>query len=205
MSSVSQASACCRSPWRWIGVGSLVVVVALIAWLRPDAIDPVVERRDGVAHAQAGRTAEAIGCFERALVASDDATTRLMLADALKSVGRFDAASREYKKALTLEPKNAIAWFNFGNLLHTHFHDARGALEAYRKASEADPTMGVAQFSLGLMLIETHDFETAVLTLQSALQIGNPTAAWRADAQTALDLARIRNLEAQGKLKPPRQ
>jgi tetratricopeptide (TPR) repeat protein len=200
-----EAASCCNSRWRWYAAAGVFLVVAVFAWFRRDAVDPVLERRHGIELVTLGRTADAIGCFERALAVRDDAETRRLLADALKSIGRFDDASREYKHALTLEPKNAAAWFNYGNLLRTQFHDSRGALEAYRKASEADPNFGEAQFSLGAMLMETGDWEAAVLTLQSALQVAKPDAAWRADAETALQTARIRSLEAQGKLKPPRQ
>jgi tetratricopeptide (TPR) repeat protein len=200
-----QAAPCCRSRWRWYAAGGLLAVVAIIAWLRREAVDPDLERRQGVAFVTLGRMPDAIGCFERALAVRDDSETRRLLADALKTLGRFDDASHESKRALTLDAGNAAAWFNYGKLLRTEFHDKRSALEAFRKASEADPNYGEAQFSLGVMLMETADYETAVAALQSALQVAKPDAAWRADAETALQTARIRALEAQGKLKPPRQ
>lgn len=202
---MSQVPDCCRSPWRWIAAGGLVVVLGMLAWLQRDTLDAAALQREGLTLLEKGRTAEAIGAFERALTAGEDASTRLLLAGALKSIGRFDDASREYKRALTLDPKNAVAWFNFGNLLRTQFKDDRGALDAYRRASECDPSMGEAQFSLGAMLMETGDYETAIVTLQSALQVAKPDANWRADADTALGMARIRALEAAGKLQPPRQ
>ena len=200
-----QAAACCSSRWRWYAAGSLLAVVAIVAWLQKGAVDPDLERRQGIAYVTLGRLPDAVGCFERALAVRDDSETRRLLADVLKTLGRFDDASREYKRALALDPRNAGAWFNYGNLLRTGFHDRRGALEAYRRASEADPNYGEAQFSMGVMLMETTDFEAAIVTLQSALQVAKPDAAWRADAETALQTARIRALEAQGKLKPPRQ
>jgi tetratricopeptide (TPR) repeat protein len=200
-----QVAACCRSRWRWYAVGSLLAVVAIVAWFGRDAIDPAAERREGIALVTLGRLPDAIGCFERALTVRDDAETRRLLADSLKALGRFDDASREYKRSLTLDPKSAATWFNFGNLLRTQFHDTRSALEAYRQASEADPSLGEAQFSLGAMLMEIADYEAAVAALQSALQVAKPDAAWRADAEATLGVARLRALEAKGALKPPRQ
>lgn len=200
-----QVAACCGSRWHWYAAGSLLAVVAIVAWFRRDAIDPAAERRQGIALVTLGRLPDAIGCFERALAVRDDAETRRLLADALKSLGRFDDASREYKRSLTLDPKSAATWFNYGNLLRTEFHDKRGALEAYRKASEADPNWGEAQFSLGAMLMEFADYEAAVSAFQSALQIAKPDAAWRADAEATLGIARLRALEAQGALPPPRK
>jgi tetratricopeptide (TPR) repeat protein len=205
MGAAPQVPVCCRSRWRWYAVLGLVAALAVIAWIRSGAVDPDAERRQGVAYVTLGQLPEAIGCFERALTVRDDAGTRRLLADALKAVGRHEDAAREYKRALTLAPRDAAAWFNYGNLLRTEFHDKRGAAEAYRHAAEADPALGEAQFSLGAMLLELGDFEAAVATLQSALQVAKPAASWRADAETALGVARIRALEAQGKLKPARQ
>lgn len=194
--------ACCNSRWSRYAYGTLLLVITITACFRHDAL---AERRRGIELLTLGRTVDAIGCFERALAVRDDAETRRLLADALKSIGRTEDASREYRRALTLDPKNAAAWFNYGNLLRTQFHDSRGALEAYRKAAEADPNFAEAQFSLGAMLMETGDWEAAVVTLQSALQVAKSDAAWRADAETALQTARIRALEAQGQLEPPRR
>ena len=173
-------------------------------WISRAPGEPDATQREGADLLAQGRTAEAIGAFERSLAEREDAATRVQLAGALKAVGRPEDASREYKRALTLDPRNAVAWFNFGNLLRVDFKDVRSALEAYRKATECDPSFGEAQFSLGGMLLETGDYETAILTLQSALQVAKPDAPWRTDAQNALDLARLRSLEKQGKLKPPR-
>lgn len=202
---MSQGLACCRSPWRWIAVAAIVAAGGAFVWLSRHRIDAEDLRREGQAFLEQGRTAEAIGAFERALTVGDDATIRLLLAGALKAVGRPEDASREYKRALTLEPRNAVAWFNYGNLLRIEFKDVRSALEAYRTASECDPNFGEAQFSLGAMLLETGDHDAAIATLQSALQVAKPGATWRADAENALNLARLRRLEAQGRLKPPRQ
>jgi len=202
---MSSVPACCRSPWGWIAAAVVALVIGAVTWMNHQAIDPIALRREGADLLTRGRTAEAIGTFERALVERDEAATRILLAGAWKTLGRSEEASREYKRALTLEPQNAVAWFNFGNLLRVDLRDTRSALEAYRKASECDPNMGEAQFSLGAMLIETGDYETAVAALKSALQVAPPDAPWRADAETALNLARLRALEAQGKLPPPRK
>lgn len=205
MRTVSQGLAGGRSPWRWIAVTALVAAGGAFAWLSREHVDAGELRREGQALLEQGRTADAIGAFERALTAGDDATLRLLLAGALKAVGRPEDASREYKRALTLEPRNAVVWFNYGNLLRVEFKDVRSALEAYRQASECDSNFGEAQFSLGAMLLETGDHDAAIATLQSALQVAKPGATWRADAENTLNLARLRRLEAQGKLKPPRQ
>lgn len=203
MGNVTQIPACCRSPWRWIALAGVLVAGGALTWLSRPPADPPDTQHSGAELLAQGRTIEAIGAFERALAARDDVGTRVQLAGALKAVGRRDDASREYKRALSLDPKNAVAWFNYGNLLRVEFKDVRGALEAYRKASECDPNLGEAQFSLGAMLMETGDWEAAAAALQSALQVAKPDASWRSDARSALDLARIRDLEKRGLLGPP--
>lgn len=202
---VSPAPASPGSHRKWFIVAIALAVALVLYWRHATAVDPVVERQNGVRFLEQGRPADAVPCFERALSIADDADTRFHLANALKSAGRPADASREYKRVLTLDPHNAKAWFNFGNLLRGEFHDARNALEAYQRAAENDPAFADAQYALGLTLLETNDFEASVATLQSALQIAPPDASWRTEATTALDIARLRALEAKNLLHPPRK
>jgi cytochrome c-type biogenesis protein CcmH/NrfG len=58
---------------------------------------------------------------------------------------------------------------------------------------------------LGALLIETGDYEAAVLTLQSALQAAKPDVPWRADARATPDMERARALGATGVLRSPRK
>lgn len=203
-----QASGAAAAPAdarKWFVVAIALTLAGVLFWRNATAVDPILEKQAGARHLLEGRPAEAVPHFERALGVADDAETRFQLANALKAAGRAADASREYKRALTLDPHNAAIWFNFGNLLRGEFHDTRNALEAYRRATENDPTFADAQFSLGAMLLESGDFDAAVATLQSALQIAPPGAAWRADAETTLDVARLRAAEAKGLLPPPRK
>ena len=190
---------------KWFIIAIALAVALVLYWRQATAVDPLAEQQNGIRLLEEGRPTDAVPCFERALAVTEDAATRFHLANALKAAGRPADASREYKRALTLDPHNAAVWFNFGNLLRGEFHDTRNALEAYRRATESDPNFADAHYSLGVMLLESGDFEATVAALQSALQLAPPAATWRADADTALNIARLRVVEAQGKLPPPRK
>lgn len=194
-------------------VGLMLIAVAAAAWWlsRRDDAAPVphdararfeVERARGFAAQQAGRATEAVAAYERALALVDDLDTHANLANALKATGRVDEAQREYDLVLAARPNDADTWYNLGNLRHRQRHDAQGAIEAYRRATEANPELGEAHFALGAVLLELGDTETAIVSLQAALQV-SPTAAWRQDAENALALARIRDAERRGTLPPP--
>ncbi|HVP00347.1 MAG TPA: tetratricopeptide repeat protein [Bryobacteraceae bacterium] len=51
---------------------------------------------------------------------------------------KWDAAEKEFTKAVTVYPKYAIAWFELGRLRHVR-NDFPGALEAWNEALESDP------------------------------------------------------------------
>jgi Flp pilus assembly protein TadD len=104
---------------------------------------------------------------------------------------------------LALDPRNATTWFNLGNSLRDVRHDRRGAVEAFRHATESDPNMAEAHFSLGAALIDLGDFEGAIASIQAALQLAPENVSWRKDAENALTLAHVRGAEKKGQLQPP--
>lgn len=57
----------------------------------------------------------------------------------LAQTGRTDDAIRAYRRALQLDPKNAIAWYDLGLALRQKA-DHEGALAALTRAMELDPT-----------------------------------------------------------------
>jgi tetratricopeptide (TPR) repeat protein len=160
-------------------------------------------RRQGAALFEQGRYADAVKEFERALAVEDDVPTRIDYANALKKLGRSDEAEAQYRRVLAGDPRNATAWFNLGNSLRDERHDTRGAVEAFRHATESDPDMAVAHFSLGAALIDLGDYEAAIASIQAALQLAPENAPWRKDAENALTLAHVRDAEKKGLLQPP--
>lgn len=199
-----------RATRAWSIVMALVLAFAFTQWLYsgPLAVrstTSVEERHQGMTLYDAGRYAEAVECYERALDMEDDAITRANLANALKALNRIDEARAQYELVLARNPRDGVTWYNYGNLLRSKVHDARAALEAYRKATEFAPQMGEAHFNLGAVLMELGDYDTAIVAIQAALQVAPPNAPWRKDADNALSLAHLRAAEKKGVLGPPRK
>jgi tetratricopeptide (TPR) repeat protein len=89
--------------------------------------------------AQAGRSAEAVAAYERAIASSpESAFLYRELADVERQQGKLDAALGHLKKAVTVDPSDARAWILIGQV-----HESRGeyadALAAYRKAEAIEP------------------------------------------------------------------
>jgi tetratricopeptide (TPR) repeat protein len=164
----------------------------------------VEERHRGMALYQQSRFAEAAECYERALERGDDPVTRTNLANALKAMGRVDEAAQQYRLVLASHPGDGVTWYDYGNLLRTKLHDLRGALEAYRKATEASPQMAEAHFNLGATLLELDQPEDARAAIDAALQIAPLNASWRPEAERARVLGVMRITEKQNAGTPPR-
>lgn len=211
---VGCATQCLRSGGaRWtvvlvlavIGVVVAVTLTGGLARLRPPPTpaSAAEERRAGAELAGRGQFSEAATAWTRALELEDDPTTRRLLADALARAGRLDEAHAQYSRLLARDPRNADTWYAIGNLLRDRMHDLRGAVEAYRNAIEEAPQMADAHFRLGAALMDLKDWEAAIAEIQAALQIAPTDVPWRADAESALALARLRFVESQGLLPPP--
>lgn len=179
-----------------IGLGAAcVVALAIVRWTHVSPRTSASERERGATLYAEGRFAEAVTAYENALALEDDIGTRTNLANALAASGRIDEASREYSRVLARDPKNGLAWFDLGNLLREKMHDTRGAVEAYHHATEYAPKLAEAQFNLGATLIDLHDYDAAIASIEAALQIAPADVSWRKDAENALLLAHARKLD----------
>jgi superkiller protein 3 len=77
------------------------------------------------------------------------AEAHLRLGTALLEEGSPDAAEQELRAAIALDERCAAAWVNLGGILFSRW-DFAGALEANRRAAEADPALAIAHFNQGL-------------------------------------------------------
>jgi transglutaminase-like putative cysteine protease/Flp pilus assembly protein TadD len=115
----------------------------------------------GEAHLGAGRVREALEELQRlAALSPKQALPRSRVARALLAGGMGEAARREARLAVQLEPKLAPAWRDLGWILQHddlgrrfgHGFDRAGAIAAYRKARELDPRDEVARADLAILL-----------------------------------------------------
>jgi cytochrome c-type biogenesis protein CcmH len=192
----------------------LIVIVALLTmagayyWLgtrSPTAPDVALDRQVGLALYRQGRYAEAVEVYERILATQDDPATRTSLANALKRLGRFDDAAKQFRTVLEKNPRDGGTWYDFGVMLQDDLRDRRSAIEVFRNATLHAPQMADAHLRLGVALLDLFDYEAAIAELQTALQLAPADAPWRTDAESALDVARLRFAESKGQLPPPRR
>ena len=57
-------------------------------------------------------------------------------------------SSEEEGRAIAINPREALAWFNLGNA-HLVAGDAAGAIPHYERAAELEPGIALAHFYLG--------------------------------------------------------
>lgn len=121
---------------------------------------------------EAGRYAEAVTAFERAVnAAPDSARARVNLASALSEMGEPSRAAAELEKAIGLEPDNATAHYNLGVLLTRHGR-AADALPYLERAVELEPSDGEARLELATALREAGRTEAALEAYREAAGAG---------------------------------
>ncbi len=104
----------------------------------------------------AGRYADALAAFERAIHANADlVSAHEGRGSALYVLGHFEEALASYERALHLDPACALAYAGKGNILYGHKHYEQ-ALHYYERALQYDPDQadfyqgkGNALYSLG--------------------------------------------------------
>ena len=93
-----------------------------------------------------------------------------LLAGVYRGSGRVDDALAVYRRALEIDPGNARALVNLGNL-HALRQEFALAQTHYRRAIEADPTMALAQYNSHLAHLETFHLEAAEDALREARRL----------------------------------
>ncbi|OYE00044.1 hypothetical protein CDG79_37360 [Nostoc sp. 'Peltigera membranacea cyanobiont' 232] len=99
---------------------------------------------------------------------------------------KLDAAIAAYQKAIKLDPSDAIAYYNLGNVLIDQ-KKLDGAVAAYQKAIEIDPNFTTAYNNLGSILSDQKKFDAAVAVFQKAIQIDPNDAIVYANLGITLD------------------
>lgn len=175
-------------------VSAVCVAIAVLAaseWLYrgPLAIadqGAAEDRHRGMTLYREGRFEEAVAAYRASLAVVDTAITRNNLANAFKRLGRWDEAREEYRRALALNPTDAITWYNLGNLRRDHDGDAAGAREAYERALRFAPDMPQAHFNLAGILAATGERAAARTHYQRFIDVTKPNDPLIAAAREAM-------------------
>lgn len=89
--------------------------------------------------------------------------------------GNFSAAVKAYKKALVLNPKGSLAYFNLSlALCEMGLHE--DALEAIKQAISRDPYNGSYYYGQAWILLKAGEVEEARALFQHAADLGDPDA-----------------------------
>lgn len=147
---------------------------AVRAFEQACAVDP--NHPDGfrnLGHAlrTAGRLADAISAYDRALAhASEDATLWCALGETHNAVGAYDEAIKALAHALRLMPDMARAHFATG-IARDGLGDATGAIAAYQSARDLRPDDIAIHTKIGNALQEIGQPAHAISAFQEALKI----------------------------------
>lgn len=161
----------------------------------------------GYAAARAGRTADAVAAFRKAVQFNpEDAAARVSLGQGLVLSGDDDAALEQFEAALAIEPDHPVARYRRATIAESRGDDG-AAVEDYRVALEGDPGYLQAQIRLGDALMRLDRYEEAARAYAAIETSGEGRAMFVYRQGVALlaagDCSRgIRALESARALKP---
>ncbi|WAH36820.1 tetratricopeptide repeat protein [Alicyclobacillus dauci] len=84
--------------------------------------------------------------------------------------GNDTQAIAYYKKAISIDPKSALAYTNLGNIYLRDKHDAKTAVGYYQKATQADPTYGFGWLNLEIAESELGNKTAAKAAVEDGLK-----------------------------------
>lgn len=148
----------------------------MTAALRLDPGDATLLDDLGTLYLNAGRTADAIAAYKRAVAARDDfAAAHFHLGAALHRAGRPAEAEPCYRRAIALAPQLVDAHHNLGVVLQ-QLESHIEAEAAFRRVLLLDPRSASAHFHLGISLVAQKRLDAAIAALRRASTI-EPDAA----------------------------
>ncbi len=125
----------------------------------------------GVLHAQRRQFDRARELLAAAIAARpDDPRYQANLARTLRAAGRHAEAIDAYERALRLDPANAVARIDLGNLLVGADRVAEAA-DCFRRAIEVAPASAAAHEGLGFALLRQHREDDALAAFERAVAL----------------------------------
>jgi tetratricopeptide (TPR) repeat protein len=147
---------------------------AAAAGTAPRPRSPLMQQ--GIAAHAAGRLAEAVDWFRKAVAAApDDPRARANLGVALKDVGQFAESEACYRQAIALAPRFAAAHNNLGILLADTGHGEQ-AFACFEEALRLDPRFPDARHNRGAVLADMHRHDEAIPDFHAAIALQGDVA-----------------------------
>ena len=142
--------------------------------------------RAAIAHHQAGRLAEAEGCYRRVLAAQPNHADALSMLGALAhQVGRTDMAIVLIRQAIDHNANNPAYFSNLGCALQDQ-GKADEAVAAYRQAISLDPNFAEPTATLAISLRNQGKLEDAIAACREAIRLKPDLADAHCNLGTAL-------------------
>jgi tetratricopeptide (TPR) repeat protein len=149
-----------------------------------------VQLNYGLALAQTGKLAEAIGYYREAIRMQPRYTpSHFILANALVRTGRAEEAIAEYQETLRLQPDHPVAHNNLGNTL-VRLGRMSEAIAEYRETLRLKPDYVLARNNLGNVLFLTGRIPEAIQAYEETLRTDPDFA------EARQNLARLKALPA---------
>ncbi|MBN1360632.1 MAG: tetratricopeptide repeat protein [Sedimentisphaerales bacterium] len=92
-------------------------------------------------------------------------------AEAYSAFGLFEDSKRQCNKVLLIDGNNSRAWCQLGHIYRAE-GDLHMALEAYRRATEADPTNKPANYELAMMHLREGRHQEAITYFEQVRALG---------------------------------
>jgi tetratricopeptide (TPR) repeat protein len=84
---------------------------------------------------------------------------------------RLQKLISEYRRAIELDPKNALAYLKLGNIFFFEMNDLNQARRMYTKVLEIDPGHKLGHNNLGVIFLKQNSFNRAEAEFNTALKI----------------------------------
>ncbi len=134
----------------------------------PSAISPRGESEiaNGVRALEGNHLSEAVGAFERA-VASDPRSPRThdYLGIAYLRQGRFDAAMKQFKEEIRLDPDPSTGWARISDIYYAK-RNVKEAIRALEQAAALRPDRAQLHYNLGMLYPHALDLNKGVDSLR---------------------------------------
>lgn len=127
----------------------------------------------GRAYLESGMYTDAERELRAALKARPEFRIYDALGLALQNQGKLDEAIQQHRRALELNPSNAIAWNNLASALFAA-GKTKEAIEAAEQGRTRDPSLAFSYMNLGRFYEATGDIQKAISTYKEGLK-KNPT------------------------------
>lgn len=144
----------------------------------------------GVVAHQAGRHAQAVECFGRAIqcCVTNAAACYNSQGEAYRALGRLADAADSFRRALELDPRLARSHNNLGLVLRAS-GKVNEAIACYQQALQLQPDLSAAHHNLADALLECSQVDAAIRSFERALQLAPDVPSTHSNLGNALQAA----------------